>query len=128
MANSAKFLKFRETFLRALDAGLVAAGDVYATDVATRLAGGYTSGQFTTGEAAQAVERTAPYTAEGGLRTVSVGSNDPKQLAWELGFYNIYTKRPERVEHWREAMMESGPTAAQAFAQAFDQTLQGSPS
>jgi hypothetical protein len=122
--HSADFLAFRERFPAAIDAALIAAGDEYKSAVQAKLSGGETTGAFTTGEGARAVERSDPYSLDSD-RAVSVGTDDEKQRYWELGAFNAFTRRFERVEHWRNALVQSLPQIGEAFRRTFVATLGG---
>lgn len=89
----------------ALAAGLAAAGNQYADRVGRRLAFGYTSGDFVTGNVAGSVEVTPVARTPSGLE-VKVGSNVDYALFWELGHVNLFTRRYERVEIWRPFLVE----------------------
>lgn len=102
----------------ALAAGLAAAGNQYADRVGRRLAFGYTSGDFVTGNVAGSVEVTPVERIPGGLE-VKVGSNVDYALFWELGHVNLFTARHtataeaffaeggyQRVEIWRPFLVE----------------------
>lgn len=116
--NSETFLAFAQRFRAAADAGLAAAGAEYWNTVDAKLAQGYTTGRFTTGESAREVEVTPPFDHADG-RAVAVGTDDENQRRWELGHYNIFERRWVRVEHWRTALVEAGPRVAAAFRAAF---------
>lgn len=122
--QSDRFLAFQPRFLGAVDAGLTAAASVYETEVRSRLARGYTTGAFTDGEAAESVERSEPYMDAHGTRAIAVGTDDEMQRYWELGGRNAYTRRFERVEHWRESMMDVGPDMAGALRTAMIEALE----
>lgn len=80
-----------------------AKADAYAEDVKAKLLQGYTTGAFVTGETAESV--TVEY-ATPEQPQASVGSDSIVAVAWELGHLDIFTRRFERVEHWRDAAIE----------------------
>jgi hypothetical protein len=122
-ANSPTFLQFAVRWQAAMDAGLIAAAEVFMGQVKAHLARGYTTGAFTTGAAAESVRRTEPFTDSDGERAIRVGTDDMMQLYWELGGMNAYTRKFERVEHWRNAYEEAAPAMATAFQSAFMKAL-----
>lgn len=124
--QSQTFLKFAEQWPVALDAGLVAAADVYVEAVTARLGRGYTSGAFVGQDSqsvADSVRRSKPYSRRDGNRAVNAGTNLFYAGFWEFGHQNPFTGRYERVEHFRLAMLESGEQMAQSFHGVFDTVL-----
>lgn len=77
--------------------------DEYADLVKEKLAGGYTTGSFVTGETAAEVVADYATTID---PEAAVGSDSIIALAWELGHVNLFTRKFERVEHWRDAAVE----------------------
>lgn len=126
--QSQTFLNFASQWSVALDAGLVAAAEVYEEAVKARLSRGYTSGDFA-GETrfgktvAGSVTHRKPKFTRDGVRYVPVGTNNFIARMWEFGHQNRFTRHYERVEHWRLAMMESGTEMASAFHDVFDTVL-----
>ncbi len=116
--QSPEFLAFAQRFPAAIDGGLVAAAYVYRNAVVIRLTRGYTSGDFVTPHVALTVKVSPVLDLEGG-RVVLVGTNVMYALYWEAGHQNLFTRRFERVEHWREALMETGPAQFAAFSRVF---------
>ncbi len=116
--QSAEFEAFAPAFRLAIDQGLVAAAYVYRNAVVSRLLRGYTSGDFVTPHVALTVGVSAAMTVDG-YRVVLVGTDTMYARYWEDGHYNIFTRRHERVEHWRLAKMETGPAQFAAFARVF---------
>jgi hypothetical protein len=93
---------------RAIKAGLIAAAETYEAAVKERLQVGYTSGAFTTGNAANSVARSTPEVTPMGYE-IAIGSTQvepPYPLYWELGHQNLYTGKHERVEIWVPLMVE----------------------
>ena len=89
----------------ALEDAVRAGGYVYANAVKRKLAGGYTSGDFVTGNTTASVRVTEPQqTAE--WVEVRVGTDLLYNLFWEIGHRNIFTRRFERVEVWRPTLLE----------------------
>ena len=109
MATVARFTSRRTVVNRALHealaTGLAAAGNEYADRVGRRLAFGYTSGDFVTGNVAGSVEVTPVQRTADGLE-VKIGSNVDYALFWELGHVNLFTRRYARVEIWRPYLLE----------------------
>lgn len=93
---------------RAIQAGLIAAAETYMGPVKEKLQAGYTSGDFTTGNAANSVARGTPEATGDGVE-IAVGStqvNPPYPLYWEVGHHNVFTGKHERVEVWVPLMVE----------------------
>jgi hypothetical protein len=93
---------------RAIKAGLIAAAETYEAAVKERLQVGYTSGAFTTGNAANSVARSTPEVTAMGYE-IAIGSTQvepPYPLYWEVGHQNLYTGKHERVEIWVPLMVE----------------------
>jgi hypothetical protein len=128
--QSTTFLEFASTWSVALDAGLLAAAEVYEEAVKAKLSMGYTSGLYA-GEkrfgqtVAGSVHHRKPQYDRNGVRYVAVGSNDFITRMWEFGHRNKFTGHFERVEHWRNAMNEAGEQMAQSFHDVFDAALNG---
>lgn len=125
MANSDVFDAFLVRYRAAIDAGLVAAAATYQAAVRAKLEQGYTSGAFTSGASARNVLVGVPVDGRAGRagREIHVGTEERRQAYWELGGYNAFTRHFERVEHWRNALMESGPSVVASFRAAATQTL-----
>jgi hypothetical protein len=123
-SNSPEFERFKAVHPKAVQAGLVAAAEVYAGEVKQFLQRGYTTGDFVTGAAAASVNVSAPFLDESGAWAIRVGSSLEYTLYWELGHFNLYTKKFERVEHWRFALDESQSAMQAAFAAAYDSVMQ----
>jgi hypothetical protein len=121
--QSPTFLAFAEKWPRALDAGLVAAAEILRDAVRDDLIDGYTTGKFTSGDAAKKVKTKAPKTGQDGNRYVAVGTDDFKQRIWEFGAFNAFTRQYERVEVYRMAAEKTGPQLAQVFHQEFNRVL-----
>jgi hypothetical protein len=94
---------------RAIRAGLIAAAEQYVGDVRPALQRGYTSGAFTTGNAANSVAR-GDVERDGDGYSIPVGStqvNPPYPLYWEVGHQNLFTGKTERVEVWVPTMVQN---------------------
>lgn len=114
----------RRRYLRAIDGGLIAQAEVYRNAVKRELTGGYTSGDFVTGNVLNSVTRTEPrYDGRG--HAITVGTNVLYALFWELGHYNLFTRRFERVEIWRPKMAETAQAQRAAFARVFNRIFGG---
>ncbi len=121
--QSAEFLAFAPKFRQAIDNGLVAAAYVYRNRVVEKLSQGYTSGAFVTPHVALTVGVSAAMDLDG-QRVVLVGTDVMYALYWEMGHMNLFTRRYERVEHWRMAMLETGPAQFAAFSRVFGRVFQ----
>lgn len=112
-----EFEAFRKQWESAVPQGLAAAAAIYHGAVRAKLEKGYTTGDFVTGNAASSVQMSP---TSGASRSpngweVVVGSNEMYTLYWELGHWNLFTRRYERVEHWQRAIDENAPAMAEAF-------------
>ena len=108
----------RKRFLKGVDGGLVAQAHVYMNAVKRALRGGYTSGDFVTGNVLNSVTRTDPRW-ESSARAIRVGTNVMYALFWEIGHHNIFTRRYERVEIWYPELIRTAPAQRQAFERVF---------
>jgi hypothetical protein len=92
---------------RAIKSGLIAAAETYMAPVKDKLQKGFTSGDFVTGNLANSVARGEPEVTGDGAE-IAVGStqtNPPYGLYWELGHFNTFTNKTERVEVWVPTMV-----------------------
>jgi hypothetical protein len=124
--QSQTFTEFVSDWSTALDAGLTAAAEVYEEAVKARLARGYTSGRFVGEErrsVVDSVHHRRPATDRSGQRFVRVGSSHPVARLWEFGHHNRFTRRFERVEHFRNAIADAGDQMARAFHDVFQAAL-----
>jgi len=119
-----QFEAFRSTWNRAVDAGLVAAAARYHGALRERLQRGYTSGDFVTGETAASVQMGGIVDTIDG-RKITVGTNELVPLYWELGHLNLFTRKYERVEHWRETLETEGAGMRDDFVAAFESVMSG---
>lgn len=119
MSQSPEFLAFAARLRQAVDNGLVAAAYVYRNRVVEKLSQGYTSGAFVTPHVALTVEVSPPRDDPERGRSVSVGTNVMYALYWEAGHMNIFTRRYERVEHWRISLLETEAEQFAAFTRVF---------
>jgi hypothetical protein len=121
--------EIRAALVKGEEAGLIAGATVLINAVKRGLRGGFTSGQFTTGALLNSVTRSEPM-LEDKVRVIRVGTNlnnPPYPLFWELGHHNIFTRRYERKEVWRPALMDNVDSVSAAFARAFRAALEQSP-
>lgn len=129
MAEYAKNPDRLAKLARATDVALQAGAQVVQNDVKLRFKSrkhGYTTGAFARpGRGVTAtITRSEPFTHEDGRRVV-VGTNQrsadgyPYPLAWELGHYNIFTRKRERVETFRPALFDNAQRVKDAFARRF---------
>ena len=100
--------------------GLANAADVYQRRMMTALAGGYTTGAFVGTDDPPAWTTVDVREVPNGL---AVGSDVPYTLYWEMGHFNIFTRRYERVEHWRMELTLGEPEMQAAFSTAVVATL-----
>jgi hypothetical protein len=103
-------------------AGLVAAAEVLIAAVKRGLEGGFTSGDFDTGQLVDSVERTEPDPVRG---EIYVGTKWFYALSWELGHINVFSRQFERKEVWMPAFLENRVMIKLAYARAFRGALEG---
>lgn len=115
---TAKWTSNLEKFIAAKDqaaqGGLTAAAYLLMNQVKRNLKGGYKSGDFVTGNSINAVTKSEPE-RDGDGWAISVGTNVLYNLFWELGHHNTFTRKYERVEKWRPALMDSKDAMGAAF-------------
>lgn len=122
--QSVTFRKFAvDIWPKALDKGLMRAANVFKDAIQQRLARGYTSGNFVTQVATDAVFRGHAFTNHDGVRAIRVGIHDWKARLWEFGHHNPFTRKYERVEAWRETSLAEGENMAAAFHEGFNDGL-----
>lgn len=109
--------EFERRLQAAQIAGVVAMQQVVVNAVKRALRGGYTTGDFVTGLSLNSVSRDTPREVNGEI-VGRVGTPLAYNAYWELGHYNVFTRRYERVEKWRPAMEESRDAARAAFVRA----------
>ena len=101
----------------------MAAAYVYRNAVVERLMGGYTSGNFSHGGAGVAGSVTIGQGTT--ASSIEIGTNVPYAGYWEFGHMNVFTRKYERVEHWRLAFEEVQDAMAAAFGAAFARSVNG---
>lgn len=121
--NSTEFERYTAALTKAAEAGVKAAAEVYAIDVRERLSHGYKAGTFSDGQDAASVEVSSVFT-EGALPMIRVGSQNRRTFWWEMGHMNHFTRKYERVEHWREALTESRTAMEEAYQEAFNAVME----
>jgi hypothetical protein len=102
----------------AIRSGLKAAGVRLHMIIQRELDWGYTSGDFSTGRIAGTLIRGRP-----GTRRIWVGTPNPIAALWELGHFNRFSQRYERVEVFRKALEGNAHQLAQIFAYRYYEKL-----
>ena len=120
--SSPEFMRYQQVYPKAVEAGLRAAAEVYQADVKERLATGYKGGRYLTGRAEESVRISETFT-DGEDAALRVGSKDFVTYLWEVGFVHV-GGRFERVEHWRNALDESGQAMTDAYQEAFNAVME----
>lgn len=99
-----------------LDAGLVAAADVYADALREELLQGFTSGDFVTGDSSASVYATDPRPGDGeNEREIAVSTETDYPWYWQLGHDNLFTKKFERVPVFTLTVDEVASQMAESF-------------
>lgn len=119
-SNLPAFLKDQDEAERL---GLIAAAYVLVNSVKRALRGGYTSGNFVTGNVINSVTRGQPF-RDGMGWAIEAGTDLMYALFWEIGHHNLFTRKYERVEKWRPAFMDARPAMAEAYARQWEKTMQ----
>lgn len=88
------------------------------------LRGGYTSGLFVTGRVMNSVTISKAFEIAPGVFGIKVGTNVLYALFWELGHWNLFTGKYERVEVWRPAMFGARQEMREAFARRYTKEMQ----
>jgi hypothetical protein len=102
--------------------GLKGAAYTPMNEVKRRLRGGYTSGNFATGTVVGSVTASKPG-IEGNTPTIRIGTNREYALYWELGHNNAWSRRYERKEVWKPAMLATVDKTRAAFNRAVTHSL-----
>lgn len=97
-------------------AGLIAAADVLIAAVKRGLQGGFTSGDFDTGQLVESVERTEPDPVRG---EIYVGTKWMYGLMWEIGHVSTFSRQFERKEVWMPTFLSQRAAIQAAYARAF---------
>ena len=112
-----------DRFDRGARGALLAMAYVYFNELKRRLAGGYTSGNFVTGQLLNSIAVAGPEPEGDGL-VVRVGTMLLYALAWELGHNNLFTRRFERQERWFPTALDTEAAQQQAARAVFGQALE----
>ncbi|MEP6989439.1 MAG: hypothetical protein ABJA80_00810 [bacterium] len=104
--------------------GLKASAYIVYNAVKIGLRGGYTSGAFAVGNVINSVT-IGPVTEEAGTFSVRIGTNVLYAVFWELGHHNLFTRKYERQERWRPALVDNREASAAAFARAYKRSMLG---
>lgn len=99
---------------RARSAGLEAAIQPVADAVRAGLKGGFTSGDFDTGESVEHVKTSAVTETTDGA-AIRVGTDLVYNLVWEVGHVSLFSRKFERVEVWMPALVSTRDAQQSAF-------------
>lgn len=107
----------------------------YQNEVKRRLAGGYTSGDFVTGDALNHVGISVPV-PDGDGWAIRVGSSlgdptwtrgsgkaAPYPWFWEVGHHNVFTRKWECVPIWGPALEATREQCTTAFARVYRRVM-----
>jgi hypothetical protein len=113
---------FRARHERAVDAALRAAAQVVVNGLKDEkpegLRGGYTSGDFVTGNILNSI--TISDTARDRQGTfVLVGTNVMYAVYWEFGHINVFTRKYERQERWGPTLARTSDEATAAYRRVY---------
>ena len=95
--------------------GLIAAAQVVINQVKRGLRGGYTSGDFVTGNSINHVTR-GPVEYDAGEAFIRVGTSVLYNLYWELGHHNLFSGRYERRPIWLPSLLDTRAAQQRAYA------------
>ena len=110
--------KIEQQMRDAMKEGLNQAAQLYVNAMKVAMRGGYTSGDFVTGNAMNSITRT-PVEQDGNDFAVRVGSNVDYMIYWEIGHHNLFTRKFERVEKWGPTLHAQLGNMQQAIRNAF---------
>ena len=117
---------FRQRHERATAAALQAAAQVVVNGLKDAkpqgLAGGYTSGDFVTGNLINSIDTTAVQTDSGGAH-IMVYTDVMYAVYWEYGHFNIFLRRFIREERWRPTLDRKSDEAFRAYARVYDRFM-----
>jgi hypothetical protein len=109
---------------RARRVALRAAANPLRSAVMRGLRGGYTSGAFVTGRVMNSVTISPVFELEENVLAIKVGTNVMYALYWELGHFNLFTGKYERVEVWRPALFDSRQEVREAFVRRYTKEME----
>lgn len=117
---------FRQRHERAVRAALQAGAQVLINGLKEQkpagLAGGYTSGAFVTGEGLASIFMADPQ-QDGGVWVIFVATDDVKQVYWEYGHFNLFTRKYEREERWHPTANRKAGEVHTAYARVYDRFM-----
>lgn len=121
--RSAKVLT---TFDDASRIGLAAAGNVLVREVKKAFGSDYYKGGAfrSTLQVRASIRRTDPV-RDGGGWSLEVGTKILEALYWELGHYNIFTRKHERVRIWEPTMLEQAGAMRAEYAKIVSRKMGG---
>jgi hypothetical protein len=103
--------------------GMVAASNVYQREVQRAHGDHYTSQMFRgTLSVRQSIRRTEPTKGLGGW-AVRVGTKLRQPLYWELGHYNLFTRKYERREIWKPTALNHIKAIRAAYARVVKRVM-----
>jgi hypothetical protein len=113
---------FAQRHARATDAALEAGAQELINGLKDTkplgLTQGYTSGAFVTGNLLNSIFSTEPYTANG-TRHISVYTDVPYALYWEMGHINAFTRKYEREERWYPTLIRKDEDIMAAYSRVY---------
>lgn len=86
------------------------------------LAGGYTSGDFVTGNLLNSIFTTEPQQDTEGW-SIYVATDLMYAVYWEYGHYNIFLRRYIREERWRPTLARKQDDVFAAFRRVYDRMM-----
>jgi hypothetical protein len=111
-----------EKMKQARRAGLMAAGQVVVDAVKEAIRGGFTSGDFDTGESVENVRMT-DVSEDGNGASIRIGTDLVYNLVWEIGHLNIYSRQFERKEVWLPTLLSTRQQQLEAYTTAFNAVM-----
>lgn len=108
-------------------AALIAAAEVLLEKLKSRHRGGYTSGDFVTGNVLNSLVRSDPENVNGDLqiRVTTTQTDPPYPVFWTLGHVNLFTRKYERVDHWTPALGDAALPARAEYQRVFAERMGG---
>lgn len=102
----------------ATDGALKECAEAVQRAIQARTRRGYRTGKFAKGRTAASIQ-ISRFSTQKGDRTIRVYTKDFIARLWELGHQNAWTKRFERVEHWKNAIIGITALLPDLFRRAY---------
>lgn len=115
--------KFRRALVRARRQGLIASARVMVRAVKRGLRGGYTTGDFVTGNVQNSVTHSQPSEIGDGEYEILVGTNVKYAVYWEVGWRHYISGKFYRVPIWEQAFIDTQQAASDEYTRVVEREL-----